>query len=149
MSENSISGLLWICNSTSSCKELLLELIIVVLMVWSSYDPNLWGVLPEDPGDEVDVVDRAVVEDPPTDLQVVQGGQWWVARSGLKTLGCANIRDRKFHKTKIMHNLLVSLIFFLQKSSSGWHCVCHHFSILIMPRSDPLKNSENFPPSFF
>ena len=39
----------------------------------SSYDVNLGGVLAEDPGDEVDVVDRAVVEDPPADLQVVQG----------------------------------------------------------------------------
>ena len=122
-------------------------------MVWGSYDPNLCGVLPEDPGDEVDVVDRAVVEDPPTDLQVVQGGQWWVARSGLKTLGCANIREKKFHKfillkKKIMHNLLVLLILFTKEQFRMTLCLSPSL-ILIMSRFDPLKNSENLPPSFF
>ena len=39
----------------------------------SSYDANLRRVLAEYPGDEVDVMDCAVVEDPPADLEVVQG----------------------------------------------------------------------------
>ena len=38
----------------------------------SSYAANLRRVLAEDPGDEVDVVDGAVVEDPSADLQVIQ-----------------------------------------------------------------------------
>ena len=35
-------------------------------------DGDLCGVLPKYPGDEVDVVDGAVVEDPAADLQVIQ-----------------------------------------------------------------------------
>ena len=44
---------------------------------------DLCGVLAQDPGDEVNVVHRAVVEYPATDLQVVQGRKWRVARSCL------------------------------------------------------------------
>ena len=50
-----------------------------------SYEAHLSRVLPKDPGDEVDVVDCTVVEDPTADLQVIQRWQWRVPRGGLKT----------------------------------------------------------------
>ena len=47
--------------------------LIICVSSFSLALADLSGVLAEDPGDEVDVVDGAVVEDPPAYLQVVQG----------------------------------------------------------------------------
>ena len=48
---------------------------------------DLGGVLAQDPGDHVDVVDGAVVEDAAADLEVVQGGQGRVPGGRLGILG--------------------------------------------------------------
>ena len=52
---------------------------------------DLGGILAQDPGDQVDIVDSAVVENSPTDFQIVQAGQWGVPRRGLYHVDMAHL----------------------------------------------------------
>ena len=86
-------------------------------------DGDLCGVLPKYPGDEVDVVDGAVVEDPSADLQVIQWRQRGVPRSCLRT-ECSNILDENSTDCDLCSIVFCihSIVIFNKLWSWPWSC---------------------------